>query len=371
MPKKGENIFRRQDGRWEARYIKGYDALGKSRYGYCYGKTYKEAKDKVNAMRNVNQNSGFPHENPQRRFFAYYCGRWLETRKVVVKESTYVKYASILDNHILPYLGGLHPTEVTPEITGLFTQKLAAEGLSAKTIRDILAILHSILEFTSRNYPGFFPQTDITYPKESKKETRVLTLEEQTRFTEHLLDGLDPCRAGILLALMTGMRIGEICALRWKDISLEKKTIRISATMQRLRDTEAENGPRTKVLIGAPKTDTSERVIPITDLAAEICGRVVPANRSAFLLTGTEDYMEPRLLQYRFAHLAEECGLEGVHFHTMRHTFATRCIEVGFELKSLSEILGHANTSITMNRYVHSSILLKRENLKKLSEVGL
>ncbi len=124
-------------------------------------------------------------------------------------------------------------------------------------------------------------------------------------------------------------------------------------------------------MIGAPSTDSSVRVIPLSASALTLCRSAGVCASGAFVLTGTAKYMEPRALQYRFKRYMRDCGLEGVHFHTLRHTFATRCVEVGFELKSLSEILGHANTSITMNRYVHSSFELKRDNMDKLSAVGL
>lgn len=128
---------------------------------------------------------------------------------------------------------------------------------------------------------------------------------------------------------------------------------------------------KTKIVIGSPKSDTSIRTIPISDYAAELCREMNPKSPAAFILTGTSDYMEPRTLQYRMERYTETCGLEGVHFHTLRHTFATRCVEVGFEIKSLSEILGHSNTTITLDRYVHSSMDLKRDNMNKLSAVGL
>ena len=180
---------------------------------------------------------------------------------------------------------------------------------------------------------------------------------------------MDACKFGILLALFTGMRIGELCALRWDNISMRGQTIKIASTMQRLKDMEEGRG--TKIVIGSPKSDTSIRTIPMTDYAAELCGRMRPGSSTAFVLTGTSDYMEPRTLQYRLEKYTKECGLEGVHFHTLRHTFATRCVEVGFEIKSLSEVLGHATTSVTLDRYVHSSIELKRSNMNKLSAVGL
>ena len=97
---------------------------------------------------------------------------------------------------------------------------------------------------------------------------------------------------------------------------------------------------------------------------------MVPQYRDTYVLTGTEKYMEPRVLQYRLKKYADECNIENLHFHALRHTFATRCVEVGFEIKSLSEILGHATTTMTLDRYVHSSIDLKRNNMKKLEAIG-
>lgn len=103
----------------------------------------------------------------------------------------------------------------------------------------------------------------------------------------------------------------------------------------------------------------------------ELCDRMRHENGAAYILTGSERCMEPRTLQYRMKKYARDCGLDGVHFHTLRHTFATRAVEAGFEIKSLSEILGHSTTTITLDRYVHSSLELKRENMRKLSEIGM
>ena len=138
--------------------------------------------------------------------------------------------------------------------------------------------------------------------------------------------------------LLSGIRIGELCALRWDNVNLQEKTIRISATLQRLRCMEGENKNRTHIVIGAPKSATSIRTIPLTDHAAELCRKFAVYNGNAYILTGTEKYMEPRMLQYRIEKYTKECGLKGVHAHTLRHTFATRAVEVGFEIKSLSEI---------------------------------
>lgn len=371
MARKGENIFKRKDGRWEARYIKGYELSGKIRYGFCYGKTYKEAKDKVTRCKAaLIAGAPIPVANSRHRF-AYFCEEWLRLEKGKVKESTYVKYDTILNNHILPKLGGCFPLGITTQLGERFKQELLEEGLSAKTVRDILTVLHTILKYTAAQFPGVFPTVEITYPKEPKKEARVLDIDEQRRLIVYLQTDMDTCKFGILLALLTGLRLGELCALRWEHVSLRNRTIHVDATMQRLRDYDCTGSGKTKVMIGSPKSDTSIRTIPLTESTVRLCGQFDPHRPAAFLLTGTERFMEPRQVQKRLAKYTKECGLEGVHFHTIRHTFATRCVEAGFEIKSLSEILGHANTTITLNRYVHSSMDMKRANMEKLAKVGL
>ena len=232
-------------------------------------------------------------------------------------------------------------------------------------------MLHGILKYTAVQFPGVFQAVEINYPKEKRREMRVLTREEQNRFAAVLMNDTDFCKFGTLLMLLSGIRIGELCALKWGNINLAERTIRISATLQRLHNADINAQNRTKIIIGSPKSDNSARVIPLTEYALTLCRRFQADNPEAYILTGTEKLMEPRALQYRIEKYTRECGLEGVHAHTLRHTFATRAVEVGFEIKSLSEVLGHANTTVTLERYVHSSMELKRTNMEKLKAVGL
>ena len=372
MPKKGENIYKRKDNRWEARYIKDYTPTGKPKYGYCYAKTYREVKEKVTQAKAARLSNLFPINDTVRRRFSYYCDEWLRLNQVRVKESTYVKYFTNIEKHIKPKLGGyfIH-TFSSPLIEEFSRELLYKERLAPKTVKDILILLHAILTYIGRNYPGAMPIVEIVYPKEIKKEMRVLTKEEQSAFMEYLMLDMDEGKFGVMLALLTGMRLGEICALRWEDVSLEERTIKICSTMQRLKDLNEEHHGKTKIVISDPKSRTSTRIIPLTGCAAKLCKKRNVQNPAAFVLTGEENrYMEPRTLQYRLKRYTRECNLEGVHFHTLRHSFATRCIEVDFEIKSLSEILGHASPQITLERYVHSSLALKRSNMDKLETIG-
>lgn len=371
---KGENIFKRKDGRWEARYMKGRDAAGKIQYGFCYGRTYKEAKEKVTRCKAaVAMGMEIIGRNKRQKFYVY-CDEWLRVRKGRLKESTFVKYNTILEKHIKPNLGFCIPAYMTNDVIMDFVYTLQRdELLSTKTIKDILIVLQSVYKYVAKQYPGVFPLVDIVYPKEPRRKMRILSKEEQSQFVRFLLTDMDDCKFGVLLSLLTGMRIGELCALRWESINMEEKTIYISTTMQRLQNIklEEEQDSKTKIVFGSPKSDTSIRTIPMTNNATELCRRMNPQCDAAYVLTGCEYYMEPRTLQYRLERYCKACGFEGVHFHTLRHTFATRCIEVGFEIKSLSEILGHSTTTITLDRYVHSSMELKRDNMNKLADIGL
>ena len=369
---KGENIFRRRDGRWEARYIKGRELSGKIKYGYCYGKTYREAKEKAEICKAALASGNPLPTSVTQNVFSVYCMGWLSVKKGKVKESTYIKYSTIVEKHIIPKLGKCCPLGFTTELMDDFIKELQFEDeLAPKTVHDILVVLNGIIKFTASKSKGVFPAVEINYPKIGKKEMRVLSRDEQARLISYLQNDLDPCKFGILLALCTGIRIGELCALRWECVSMQDKTIRIVETLQRLRDTSGAQNARTRIVIGSPKSDTSVRTIPMTEYAAGLCRQMTPQSSAAYVLTGTEVFMEPRVLQYRLEKYTQACGLEGVHFHTLRHTFATRAVEVGFEIKSLSEILGHASVTITLDRYVHSSLELKRNNMHKLNAAGM
>ncbi len=374
MSRKGENIYKRKDNRWEARYVKGYSEDGAIKYGYIYAGSYHEAKDRLQKAK-TDIALGVKLSGKTRRRFNAFALEWMQINKHKITESTYVKYLTVINNHILPYFGGMRPEMITTAVVSEFACLLTDErGLSSKTVRDILTILSSVLKYAKKEIGVIMPDVEIIYPKSQKKEMRVLSLVEQERLISVLTQDMDEYKFGILLALITGLRIGELCALRWEHVDFEGGFINVKYTMQRLKNTEFStlyNNKSTKIIISDPKSEGSARKIPLTENAKMLCKKFYRGGNAAFVLTGEIDrFHEPRKIQYHFSRIVEDAGLSGVHFHSLRHTFATRCVEVGFEIKSLSEILGHSSPKITLERYVHSSMELKRDNMSRLSIVG-
>lgn len=237
MPRKGENIYKRKDGRWEGRYIKSKSHTGTTLYGYCYGKSYKEVKELLALKKG--HCTVETHKSAEMFTFSKYCNEWLYLRRNKVEESTYVKYISMMEKHIIPGLGDRIITELTSVVIEDFSQSLLLEKeLSPKTVKDVLVALRSVIAYTEKTTKVGLKNIEITYPKENKKEMRVLSSEEQRSFAAFLMDEPDVFKIGILISLVTGLRIGEICALRWRDVSFRDKTIRITSTMQRIKNTD-------------------------------------------------------------------------------------------------------------------------------------
>lgn len=363
---KGENIFKRKDGRWEARYVKSKEGDGKIKYGFCYGKTYAEAKAKAEEAR-VKLLNEKKYSALNDKKFSCYCDSWLELRSTQIKASSYVKYQNALEKHVKPYLGNLYLKDITTEKISAFSQHmLNKKKLSIKSTRDILTCIHSILTYINKQIDGELSHVEVIYPRESPKTIRVLTEQEESDLILYLAEEMNAGKFAVYLALRTGMRIGEICALRWKDISFTDETIHVNNTVQRIKNIDSQGESKTILMIGTPKSDKSRRTIPLMPDIAALCRKFYQDNPECFVLTGKEQCMEPRKLQRYLKSYTKKCDMEDIHFHTLRHTFATRCIEVGFDVKTLSEVLGHASISVTLERYVHPNLNLKRENMKRL-----
>lgn len=295
--------------------------------------------------------------------FPALCDEWLCFIRGSIKESTYGTYAAITEKHIKPLSAAAPPG--TAEICR-YVQRLREENFSAHRCKDILAVLKMILRYIG-GQTGIPVAASFPTPREEKRPPRVLSPDEQEALLSALKSEAEPYKRGILLSLYTGLRIGEVCALRRQNVSFAEGTLRVDATVQRVHDAGTKDGRATKVLFGSPKSETSRRTVPLIGKALELLKPCEPFPPDVFLLTGTgERWIEPRTLQYRLRKVTERAGLDGVHFHTLRHTFATRCVENGVEIKSLSEIMGHSSPKITLEKYVHSSPELKSNELRKI-----
>lgn len=361
MSRQGEAIYHRKDGLWEARYVKEIDAFGKKKLGSVYGHSYREAKEKrQDAMDHILL---YQKAAPTRKITIQQLAKeWLYMNQTRIKQSSYQRYQGFLKNHIQPIIGDMSVVYVSTASVHEFSLNRLNSGLAPQTVNSILIFLHSCLKYGQRQY--YLPLPDFIYFSCEKKEMRVLTKEEQKALLAYLMKDLDIYKFGVVTALYTGLRVGELCALRWEDIGVNY--IKVRQTIQRL---QRSDGPGTELHIGAPKTSTSIRSVPIPSCIREMMEsfRKQATKQTYFLGTEKKTIAEPRMMQYKFKKYLKEAGVEKANFHALRHSFATRAVELGFELKSLSEVLGHAAVQITLQKYVHSSFELKESNMELLT----
>ncbi|MBQ8475281.1 MAG: site-specific integrase, partial [Clostridia bacterium] len=214
------------------------------------------------------------------------------------------------------------------------------------------------------------PAVKIRKPHSDKKEPEILSLSQQKRLETKLFRDTNETKLGILISLYMGLRIGEICALKWEDVNLIDNELLVCATVVRLHD-KSTSGKITKMIIDSPKTKTSIRKIPIPPLLIPVIRSIKNVSVSPYVISRKETFVNPRTLEYRYKKLLEAADIPRLNYHALRHTFATRCIEVGMDMKTLSELLGHANVSTTMDIYVHSTMEQKRKQMEKLSNYFL
>ena len=298
---------------------------------------------------------------------------YLISRRGQMKRSTCSTYTTIIIKHLEPEFGQTPIDRVKLEEISDFLYKKSfpeqGEALSASTLRGIITVLRAIFQHAESCGYTVAGWKSITWPTKSTSPTQVLTEEEQKTLREHLCSDVTCEKLGILTCMYTGLRIGEICAMKWGDISFETGIMTVKRTVQRIKNPEYRDGSgesRTKVIFDVPKSRNSVRCIPIPSfLLALMEEHRRPDN--CFLLSGREDaYMEPRLLQNHYRTIMRNAGVEYVNFHALRHTFATNCVNLGFDVKTLSEILGHSDVSITLNTYVHPSMDVMKSFMERL-----
>lgn len=370
MPRRGENIRKRKDGRWEARFPKGKNEKGKTIYGAVYGSTYKEVKEK---RRQRLENPPVAQTNCSDNSFGSLLALWIADNQVRLKASTIYRYQYLIDTHILPELGFKSTNSITSTVINSFlSDKLehgrldGSGGLSAAYVRSITLVINSALRFGIDQGFCSVVGLKINKPTVTHKELPVLSSSQQLILEKWLQTDTDETKLGVLISLYTGLRIGEICALTWNDIDLKNKVIYVRNTVVRVKSAAGESA-KTHLIIDSPKTAASLRCIPICSRLLSALLSLAPNATSQYVVSSTASFVSPRTYDYRFKKLLDACQIPRINYHALRHTFATRCIEAGVDVKSLSEILGHADVSITLNTYVHSSMDLKRTQLEKIT----
>jgi integrase len=367
MSRRGENIFKRKDGRWEGRYISCYNESSKAKYKSVYAHSYAECSQKLKLAKS----NLLPDSNPLTFSELFYL--WLESRKISVRQSTYVNYRTTFDNHIKLYFGSKRVDKVTSfMINGYISDLLKngrndGNGLSPQSVQAVLILLKSVFTYGEIEYKLNNPAKNISLPKAEYKEIQTFTSNEMQTIRANGICN-DCFKLGVVLCLYTGLRIGEICALKWSDINILTQTIHVRKTLQRIKNSSGDN-PKTVVIIDEPKSDKSIRDVPIpTFMLLKLAEIKNTTNANTYFLTCKERYTEPRTYQSRYKTFLKSIGVEYKNFHVLRHTFATECIRLGIDVKTVSELLGHASVKITLERYVHSDMEMKRKQLEKLFE---
>ena len=351
------NIYHRQDGRWEGRISKGKTPDGNRKFDYFFGYSKAEVCEKMSKVRQQNYLT-------TDKTIAEIFNEWFQNARYRIKESTASNYLMKAKKHILPEFGEILVDSVCPENIHKFIENKMNQKLSARYIADILVLMKSLFKYAVRTYHIFNPMDGIPMPRQKKPEITLLDDEGQKQLQQYIAENQNTTSMGIALSMSTGIRIGELCALQWKDIDLEKRILTVRKTMQRIQIQDAVT--KTKLIITEPKSESSQRSIPIPECMMPMLQKF-QANGENFVLSGGEKPVEPRVMQYRFAKILKNVKLPSVHFHALRHIFATNCIKWGFDIKTLSELLGHSSVEITLNRYVHSDFEQKRACMKQVN----
>ncbi len=324
MSKKGENIFLRKDGRWEARYPKDYDDEGRIIYGYVYAKTYTEVKKKKNQkLIELNSAQDCKSENPK---FENIVKEFLNQKKITVKESTYSNYYELINLYIKPHFFEYKKRSLSLEkVIDIYNKHYIS--LSQKTIKDVLVLLNQILKFAKIDFR-------VPYPKTKNTDFIILSQEEIMKLEDYTFNNFNNITFGYLLSLYTGIRIGELCALKWSDIDLDNRCISINKTLERIKNFDPNDDRKTKIVINTPKSDNSVRELPIpssmipyiTNLKKNV------SNENDYFLTNKQKYIEPKSLRRKFTTAINLLDID-CKFHSLRHTLLQDVLKMVLILK--------------------------------------
>lgn len=383
MSKRGNgegSVCRRPDGRWQGSITIGRDDRGRLIRKYFYGKTRKETSEKLNRAIEELRDNRFINksDNPT---VEQWCHEWLWSyKRNSVKQKTFDQYETILRTHIIPDIGDIRLADLKTMHIQRIINKMHDSGLSHRTIEVMKIVMHAALKQAQRNkLVGENVCENVVLPRKQPKRIRVLNEDEQTKLIAALKDNY--IGRGLLFALYTGMRRGEVLALKWSDYDKNEKTISITKALSRVR-TYNKDGNKTMLTVTTPKTDTSIRTVPLIDKAVELLAEHKRKQERYMELVGDYytdndlifsssrgDYLDPGNFNRKLNKTVKKIGIPRISPHVLRHSFATRGLEAEVSLKAMQELLGHSSITVTGDIYTHILKEQKRKEISKLNDV--
>lgn len=298
-------------------------------------------------------------------YYSQILNEWLENRKKTIKESSYNKYLTSIENNIIPYLGNINIKKIKDSDIYDFFNKEEILALSDSTRKILYIIINSSINYCVDNkYIKSFPKLKVKL-KVPKHKVIYFTKKEQYIFEKYILNNINLNNLGLLLDLYTGIRIGELCALQWKDIDFINNTISITKTVQRVKNQDKNSEFKTKLIVTEPKTEHSIRTIPVPKFVMTIL-KEYRQDDEIFIFNNSKNPKDTRAFEKYFERVLKKCKIKNINFHSLRHTFATRSRESGMDIKILSELLGHSSYKITLEIYVHTSLDFKKDSVNSL-----
>lgn len=288
---------------------------------------------------------------------------WLKNKKDNVKESTYLKYLILIDTYISNLLGNIKFNKLKNDDIKCFFENKTICYLSDSLKNNIFIILNASINYgISKKYRKNFIIEKIQF-KKIKNEVTYFTKKEEELLVNYLIDNINLRNLSILLALFSGLRIGEICALRWTDVDFINNTLTINKTAQRIKDIDETSNSKTKLIVDKPKTTSSIRIVPIPEILVSILKEFKQENDCYIFSNDSLIPKDPRAVEKYFSNVLKKVGIKQLNFHSLRHTFATRLREQKVDIKVISELLGHSDWKITQSIYVHASLDYKRDSV--------
>lgn len=365
MARTGDNLYKRQDGRWEGRYIKGRKPDGRIIYGSIYHRKYQEAKRLLFEIKFAHRENymDFGKHRSQTQTVNDWFIYWLDQKKNQLKGTTFQSYESKVMNHVFPFFMDVQLTQLTAEVIQQWVETLSKQ-LSNNSLHAVFRIFkQGVNAAVAGNKLYRNPIQSVLLPKQTISDARSFSKRDQQQLER-------ACQTfkelPMLIALDTGMRISEIAGLQWRDIDWTNRTIKVQRIVQRIKGKD-----KTHLVLQLPKTKTSKRVIPLTQRLFNLLGQHKQNEAQDFIFSGRKGQpLDPRTIRYRFEQLKKQCHVEDLPFHALRHTFATRCIEAGINIPTVSDLLGHSSIKMTLDIYTHSFLSEKRKAIEQLEKTS-